>query len=196
MSAGYQAKHPRGPRKNNVGDAKAIPLLSARVLRLAKDDAVRGRFLCPVSEYYRQTVHWFHKGVTGSPLRFVNLNGDVLDTSHGRATTFRKWAGDDLNKFICLSVAGNHSAAKLFTSNVRAAAEAYLIEDLFATTSLIERHRSSDYVRAFFYRLEHDNSFASLMLNAGFVDFRSQFTNYPHEARLIEFANLTSGLCS
>ncbi len=196
MSAGYQAKNPRGSRKNNAGDAEAIPLLSARVLRLAKDDAASGRPLSTVSEYYRLSVESFHNGITGPPLRFVNLKDGVPDTLTGRATTFRKWAGDELNKFICLSVAGNHAAAKQFTAVVRTAAERYLVDDLFTTTSAIDRYRSAEYVRAFFHQLEREKCFAGVMSDTGFANFCLQFPSHKHEARLIEFAKLTSGLCS
>lgn len=196
MSAGYQAKHPRGSRKNNVGDENAVPLLSARALWLAKDDAVNGHRLRSVSEYYRLSVNWFHIGVTGSPLRFVHLKDGTPNTETGRATTFRKWTGEDLDKFVCLSVAGNNSAAKQFTAAVRADAESHLVDYLFESIPTADRYRSVDYVRAYFFRLQSDKSFAGLMADAGFVTFCSQFNGHKHEARLIEFAKLTLGLCS
>lgn len=196
MSTGYQAKFPRGPHRNNVGDAAAFPLLSARVLREAKDDALKARPLSPVSDYYRRSVDWFHASITGTPLRFVNLDGDVPNTLTGRATTFRKSAGDDLNTFIRLSVAGPHSAAKVFAAGIRSAAEAYLIDELFKSVSVVDRLQSEEYARAFFYRLQREGCFAGLMSDSSFANFRSQFKNRRHEVRLIEFANITLGLCS
>lgn len=196
MRSNYVVRHPRGSRSHNDGDAEAVPLLSSRMLYLAKSDAVSGKPLVFLSKYFERSVIWFHRGASGPPFRFVLLRDGNPDTSTGRATFFRTEASEDLKKFISLSVASERVAARRLTADVRLAAENYLIDRLFATMDNLEKYKSQQFVRSFFNRLEREQSFSGLMSDLTFVQFCSQFSSHEHEVRLIQFAKLTTGLCT
>lgn len=184
-----------GSRKQNIGDGKAVPLVTARVLALAIADASGGSAVKGCLHYYMDTLTWFDRQVRGQPFRFM-IPLDERGLVTGRGHFFRKEVGEHLKKLLRLSVAAKHAQVKQFTRDMRVAAEEYLVERLFAPLAPYEQYTSSSEVGKFYDQLAHYKCFEPLTQDPGFREFCLKRPIERHEVRLVEFAALTAGLCS
>jgi hypothetical protein len=170
--------------------------MTARVLYLAKADALSSRPVRGTLGYFNEALLWFHSAVSERVFAFMLPKAEDKRGNIGRRPDyFRKEAALSLEKLVYLSVAKNEAAVDGLTAAVRAAAEQHLVQRYLELLGPYDEYQSTAEFGHCLQILKAGATFTALLAEPKYVHLSTEVA-YAHEIRLRDFAALTTGLCS